>query len=74
MSSSMLMAGSRRSFEFFNGLWEGDPGAWTTLGIIVAIIIGLAVAEKVFGFKIPTRKERHRAGERKFVLFKYERD
>lgn len=61
--------------EFLNGLWNGEPGPWITVGVCIAFVIGMAIAQKYFGFKILDRKERRRAMERrKHVIWKYERD
>jgi len=45
------------------------------MGAIILVPAGMYIAYKYFGWKVPTRKERRAARERrKIVLWKYERD
>lgn len=65
----------RHRWDFLKDLLSGDAGSWITLGVILAIIIGLNLVRKQFGWNPPSRKERRAARERrKYVLWKYERD
>jgi hypothetical protein len=60
---------------FLRGLWNGEGSSWIGLGAILAVILGMHIARKHFGWKPATRKERRAARERRrIVLFKYERD
>jgi hypothetical protein len=64
------------TFEFIEGLVEGDPGVWITLGVIAATVAFFAVYEKVTGRSyVKDTEERRRAKHRhKHVLWEYRRD
>lgn len=60
---------------FLRGLWNGDASSWIPVGAIILVPASMYIAHKYFGWKVPTRKERRAARERrKIVLWKYERD
>ena len=45
------------------------------LPVGVVVVSGMFIAQKFFGFKVPDKKTRRRARERrKIVIWKYERD
>ena len=65
---------ARNTSWFYRDLWNGEPFAWITFGVIVAVIIGMAIAHKL-GYKFPDKKARREAlRKRKKVLWEYERD
>jgi hypothetical protein len=61
--------------SFLRGLWNGESSSWITMGVLMAVLVGMHVAHKYFGWKPLIKKERRAARERRrIVLWKYERD
>jgi len=63
-----------RNGGFYLQLWDGEPGAWIIVGVVLIVILAMAVAHKL-GYKFPDKKARREARrKRKKVLWEYERD
>lgn len=74
----MSLFGSRNRydvFEFMGDLWAGETHAWTILGVIVAVIFGMAIYHHTTGsdcFSAKRRREGLR--RRKKIVWQWKRD
>ena len=45
----ILARGGRGFARLLEGLWNGDPVSWGILGVVVAIMVGIAVFKRATG-------------------------
>ena len=62
-------------FDLISDLWAGEPMAYIAIGVIAAVILGMAIYQHATGSDVFSKKRRRKGRRRnKVVVWEWERD